>query len=98
VIPSGAAGAAAAVTGRGAWRPDWEEGWLTNRRTGLWVVDIDDPALFEAAIERARIAIPQTRCQSTGRVGGGLHMLFDGRNLPEEYWRQGGLGGPPWAI
>jgi putative DNA primase/helicase len=82
--------------GRGAWRPDWEEGWLTNRRTGLWVVDIDDPALFEAAIERARIAIPQTRCQSTGRAGG-MHMLFDGRNLPDEFWRQGGLGNPPWG-
>lgn len=82
--------------GRGAWRPDWEQGWLTNQRSGLWVVDIDDRALFDAAVERALIAIPRTRCQSTGRMGG-MHLLFDGRNLPEEFWRQGGLGNPPWG-
>jgi len=83
--------------GRGAWRPDWEEGWVCNRDTGLWVVDVDAPEHFWRLAENGAFAVPGTRAQSTGRVGGGIHLLFDGRRLPEKYWKQGGLGYPTWG-
>ena len=83
--------------GRGAWKPGWEEGWVSNIRTGLWPVDVDNPALFESVIRDLGVAIPRTWRQETGREGGGLHLLFDGRGLPEQYWAQGGLGDPGWG-
>src|ERR1035437_744919 len=83
--------------GTGKWRPDWEAGWVCNQRTGLWVVDVDDLNAFWRRMEILGIGQPKTRAQSTGRAGGGMHLLFDGRDLPEQYWRQGGLGNPVWG-
>ena len=80
--------------GRGKWKPYWEEGWVCNERTGLWVVDVDDPEAFRRRMEELGIEPPRTRAQSTGRKGGGMHLLYDGRDLPEQYWRQGPLGNP----
>jgi hypothetical protein len=85
------------VPGRGRWRADWEEGWVSNIRTGLWPVDVDNPALFESIIRDLGVAIPRTWHQETGREGGGYHLLYDGRDLPEQYWAQGGLGDPGWG-
>ena len=85
------------VPGRGKWLPDWEEGWVCNQRTGLWVVDVDDPEAFRRRMEILGIEPPRTRAQSTGRASGGMHLLYDGRDLPEQYWRQGGLGDPYWG-
>jgi hypothetical protein len=83
------------VPGCGRWRADWEEGWVSNIRTGLWPVDVDNPALFESVVRDLGVAIPRTWRQETGREGGGYHLLYDGRDLPERYWAQGGLGTPP---
>ena len=83
--------------GRGKWKPYWQEGWVTNQRTGLWVPDVDDPGEYRRRMETLGIEPPQTRAQSTGRPGGGMHLLFDGRDLPEEYWQQGPLGDPCWG-
>ena len=83
--------------GRGRWRADWEEGWVCNQRTGLWGIDIDNLVRFWDRMEMLGITPPVTWAQSTGREGGGTHLLFDGRDLPEKYWRQGGLGDPCWG-
>ena len=83
--------------GEGKWRPDWEAGWVCKQSTGLWAVDVDDPEAFRRRMEMLGIEPPRTWAQSTGRVGGGTHLLFDGRDLPEQYWRQGGLGDPVWG-
>ena len=83
--------------GRGKWKPDWEEGWVCNQRTGLWVVDVDALGAFWHRMEILGIAPPRTRAQSTGRPDGGMHLLYDGRDLPEKYWKQGGLGDPVWG-
>ena len=85
------------VPGRGRWCADWEEGWVSNIRTGLWPVDVDNPALFESIIRDLGVEIPRTWRQETGREGGGYHLLYDGRDLPERYWAQGGLGDPCWG-
>lgn len=86
-------------SGTGKWKPDWQEGWVCNQRTGLWVIDIDNPARFRARMQALGIEPPVTWSQSTGREGGGMHMLFDGRDLPEKYWQQqqGPLGDPCWG-
>ena len=83
--------------GTGKWKLGWQEGWVCNRRTGLWPVDIDNLIRFWARMEALGIEPPVTWSQSTGREGGGTHMLFDGRDLPEKYWAQGGLGDPCWG-
>ncbi len=85
------------VPGRGRWKPSWQEGWVCTRRTGLWVIDIDNLVRFRARMEELGIEVPRTYSHSTGREGGGMHMLFDGRDLPEEYWAQGPLGSPCWG-
>ena len=72
--------------GEGKWRPDWEAGWVCKQSTGLWAVDVDDPEAFRRRMEMLGIEPPRTWAQSTGRVGGGTHLLFDGRDLPEQYW------------
>ena len=84
-------------SGRGKWRDDWQEGWVCNQRTGLWVVDVDNPENFRRRMEELGIEPPVTWSQTTGRIGGGTHYLFDGRSLPEQYWRQGPLGDPCWG-
>ena len=83
--------------GIGKWKPGWQEGWVCNRRTGLWGIDIDNLIRFWARMEMLGIEPPVTWAQDTGREGGGTHMLFDGRDLPEKYWAQGGLGDPCWG-
>ena len=83
--------------GRGKWKPDWQEGWVCNQRTGLWVPDVDNPEEYRRRMEALGIELPKTRAQSTGRIGGGMHVLLDGRDLPEEYWQQGPLGDPCWG-
>ena len=47
--------------------------------------DVDNPALFESIIRDLGVEIPRTWRQETGREGGGYHLLYDGRDLPERY-------------
>jgi len=83
--------------GTGAWPEGWEEGWVCNQRTGLWVPDIDNLRAFRARMEELGIEVPPTYSHSTGREGGGMHLLLDGRDLPEWCWQQGPLGDPCWG-
>ncbi|MEO6151863.1 MAG: DUF3987 domain-containing protein [Croceibacterium sp.] len=50
--------------------PDAMIGMPTGERTGFWVLDVDDPAMFEAA---CRFDLPVTRRCDTGK---GYHLLY----------------------
>jgi putative DNA primase/helicase len=61
-------------------------GLVTSRSSGLLVFDLDDPAAFRAWRTARGLQIPPTAYAATGRDGGGIHLLFDARELPGELW------------
>jgi Bifunctional DNA primase/polymerase, N-terminal len=77
------------------WARRWQVGFACSWRTGLIVLDIDDPAEFDDwAISHE---VPETVRVATGREGG-YHLYLDCRHLrstiPLEEWpRQGDIPG-----
>lgn len=74
------------------WRPSSQCGLVTSRASGLLVLDIDHPAEFRAWRLARGLSLPPTAYSRTGRPGGGIHLLFDARDLPAGLWpRQRGI-------
>jgi hypothetical protein len=73
-------------------------GLLTSKSSGLIVIDIDDRAAFRSWVAETGLDVPATAWSSTGRKGGGSHLLFDGRELPEDEWPRQGTIWPGRAL
>lgn len=66
--------------------PDDQPGYVTSWRSGVIVFDMDAPDEALALLESAGIDLPETAEVSTGRDGGGRHLVYDGRALSRAEW------------
>jgi len=60
----------------GDWWSRWPDAMVacpTGQAIGAWVLDVDDPVIFEAAAAQIGLSLPVTRRASTGK---GYHLYF----------------------
>ena len=57
-------------------KPDENAGIACGPASGVLTTDVDNPDLFESFCRRHGWHVPVTRTHSSGRVGGGFHLLY----------------------